>query len=244
MNGDRVGLVAALGFDAHRGDPHVWPCRGPVTIRGASVLLGDGEEVLKGCDNGRGDAATRRRGAGGPKARGGAVGGRPRARCWLAQQSAIIRGGAVGAQHRHLSLRRLDLHVHLLSARVEVVMETYRRKNGERFEPERNERAPHSIVERLELRTGPSEAVAAQQRLNGYRSGCDVTEKKRPPPNGNRHFHYFFSRPPAGRSEGQPLDLKGPILCSTRWLPSLRYRTRTSSGHLAPRTSLAYFVAW
>jgi hypothetical protein len=50
-----------------------------------------------------------------------------------AQQSAMIRGG-VGAQLRHLTVRRVDLHVHLLSARVGIVMKTYWRPNGECFE--------------------------------------------------------------------------------------------------------------
>jgi hypothetical protein len=49
--------------------------------------------------------------------------------------------------------------VHLLSARVEVVMETYRRQNGERFERESNERAPRSVVDPLELRKGRSERM-------------------------------------------------------------------------------------
>jgi hypothetical protein len=37
-------------------------------------------------------------------------------------------------------------HVHLLSARVGIVMKTYRRANGENFEQERNECASPLIV--------------------------------------------------------------------------------------------------
>jgi hypothetical protein len=57
-----------------------------------------------------------------------------------AQLSVITRGR--GAQHRLLTVRPVDLHAHLLSARVEVVMETYRRRIGEQFNRERNECAP------------------------------------------------------------------------------------------------------
>jgi hypothetical protein len=64
-----------------------------------------------------------------------------------AQQSAMIRGG-VGAQLRHLTVRRVDVHVHLLSARVGIDMKTYWRRNGENFQQERNERAsPFTVRE-------------------------------------------------------------------------------------------------
>jgi hypothetical protein len=100
------------------------------------------------CDSGRGAAAPSA-----PKSvKRRPYGARPCARCWSARQSAITRGGA-GAQHRHLTVRRTDLHVHLLSARVGVVIKTYRRHNGERFEEKRNERAPRSV--RRGSRCGP-----------------------------------------------------------------------------------------
>ena len=73
----------------------------------------------------------------------------PGARCWLAQQSAMIRCGSGGAQHGHLTVRRMGIHVHLLSARVGAAMKTYLYENGETFERERNEPAPRSIVELL-----------------------------------------------------------------------------------------------
>jgi hypothetical protein len=57
-----------------------------------------------------------------------------------AQQSAMIRGGGGGARHQH-RIARMDSHVHLLSARVGVIMETYWRPNDETFEQERNEHA-------------------------------------------------------------------------------------------------------
>jgi hypothetical protein len=68
----------------------------------------------------------------------------PGARWWSAQQSAITRSGR-GAQHRHLAVRREDVHVHLLSARVGSTMKTRCRRNGESFERERNKRAPYSV---------------------------------------------------------------------------------------------------
>jgi hypothetical protein len=74
-----------------------------------------------------------------------------RARCGSGQQSVSIRGGGGGggAQHRHLTVRQVDLHAHLLRARVGNIMKTYRRQIGEHFEPERNERAvPRSSADR------------------------------------------------------------------------------------------------
>jgi hypothetical protein len=47
--------------------------------------------------------------------------------------------GGVGAQLRHLMVHRMDLHVHLLSARFGTAIRTYWRANGEGFEKERNE---------------------------------------------------------------------------------------------------------
>jgi hypothetical protein len=61
----------------------------------------------------------------------------------------MIRCGSGGAQHGHLTVRRMGIHVHLLSARVGAVMKTYLYENGETFERERNEPAPRSIVELL-----------------------------------------------------------------------------------------------
>ena len=49
--------------------------------------------------------------------------------------------GGVGAQLRHLVVRGMHLHVHLLRARFGIVMEPYRQPNGEGFERERNESA-------------------------------------------------------------------------------------------------------
>src|SRR5271155_5132033 len=69
---------------------------------------------------------------------GGAISARPETRCWSAQQSVIIRGPG-SAQHRHLTVCRMDLHVHLLQNSREVVMKTYRRLNGEHCTQERNE---------------------------------------------------------------------------------------------------------
>ena len=111
---------------------------GPQQIGVHPLLLGTEDEVLtEGVTNGRGDRAPVTR-----EVRGGAVGARLRARCWLAQQSARIRSGSSGALHQHLMVRQMDLHVHLLSARVGSVMKTYSRQIGELFERERNDRAP------------------------------------------------------------------------------------------------------
>jgi hypothetical protein len=82
-------------------------------------------------------AATQRREA--QKSRGSAVTLRCRARCWLSSSERDIRGG-VGAQLQHLTARMV-FHVHLLSARVGVVMKTYWRPNDETFGQERNEPA-------------------------------------------------------------------------------------------------------
>jgi hypothetical protein len=67
-------------------------------------------------------AAKQRREAAGCQGRRSAR--RCRTRCWLAQQSAMIRGG-VGAHLQHLTVRPMVLHVHLLSARFGIVIETY-----------------------------------------------------------------------------------------------------------------------
>lgn len=71
---------------------------------------------------------------------GRAVGERPRARCRSAQQSGDVRSGG-GTLHRLLTVRQVNLHVHLLIARFGSIMKTYRHRNGERFERERNDRA-------------------------------------------------------------------------------------------------------
>jgi len=70
----------------------------------------------------------------------------------------MIHGG-VGAQIQHQTVGRVDVHVHLLSARVGIDMKTYRRLNGESFEPERNERARPLIVRAV--------SPHALQRSNG-----------------------------------------------------------------------------
>jgi hypothetical protein len=95
--------------------------------------------IDEGCHNGR-DGAARQW----PEGVGGAMGARLGARCGSAQQSAVTRGTS-GAQHRLVTVRRVDLHVHLLSARVGFIMKTYRHENGECFERKRNESAPQSV---------------------------------------------------------------------------------------------------
>jgi hypothetical protein len=56
----------------------------------------------------------------------------------------MVRGG-VGAQLQHLTAR-MDLHVHLLSARVGIDMKTYWRPNDEALGQERNEHASSLIA--------------------------------------------------------------------------------------------------
>jgi hypothetical protein len=85
---------------------------------GCMVLLGEGEEVSTGGVTTV--AAPERRVA----RRRKVPALRRRTRCWSAQQSAITRGDG-GARHRHLTVRRVDLHVHLLGVRVGAVMKTY-----------------------------------------------------------------------------------------------------------------------
>jgi len=98
------------------------------------------EKIDGGSDSGRGDVSPQ------PGRVGGAVGASTiELDAGSAQQSAMIRGG-VGAQIRHLMVSRVDVHVHLLSARVGVVMKTYWRLNGESFKLERNERASPLIA--------------------------------------------------------------------------------------------------
>jgi len=64
-------------------------------------------------------------------------------------------------------------------------MKSYRHQDGERFERERNERAPRSVVERLPLRKGRSALMEAKNfDVNEMRRGA--TLGRRPSPESGR----------------------------------------------------------
>jgi hypothetical protein len=58
-------------------------------------------------------------------------------------------------------------------------MKTYRRQNGERFERERNERAPRSVEERLALRGRRSEEGVRNFDVNEMRRGASSAQAPR-----------------------------------------------------------------
>ena len=152
------------------------------------VLLGTGRSIDGGCDNGCG---ARRQA---PGAKGVRRRPRRRTRCWSAQQSAITRGDR-GARHRHQTVRRVDLHVHLPGVRVGAFMKTYRRLYGEHLKRQRNERAPPIWCERsrvkesdrcswepvLDRSSGPPSGVVHGDPL------CLVTVVDRQPDADRRH---------------------------------------------------------
>lgn len=74
--------------------------------------------------------------------------------------------GGFGAHLRHLTVRRIGLHVHLLRARFGIVIETYWRPNGEDFERERNERALPLISRR---RARPGSSIEEQENATPSR---------------------------------------------------------------------------
>jgi hypothetical protein len=100
----------------------------------------------RGCDNGRGDAA--------PVARRREAAPSALARELDAGQPSRARLPAAAAAHS-IGIRRFVEWIFMCTSSVlavGIVMRTYRRQNGERFERQRNERAPRSVMERLTLR--------------------------------------------------------------------------------------------
>ena len=84
----------------------------------------------------------------------------------------MIRCGSGGAQHRHLTVCRVDLHVHPLSARVGIDMKTYPNQNGEQFGQERNEPAPGHSFERPSLVRSFTPMQRGTSTLASCASGC------------------------------------------------------------------------
>jgi hypothetical protein len=136
VSDDWDGVRTALGFDSYGGDPHVWRGRVLAAVRGASVLPWGGERSVE--EQIRTTSAAERHSV--VRNRATPMAPARELNAGLVQQSRMIRGGA-GARLRDLAIRPIDLHVHLLGARVEVVMKAHRRRNGEGLRRERNDYA-------------------------------------------------------------------------------------------------------